>query len=129
MADEGVESGGEGADFWRGHIRAWRRSEISRAAYCREHGLAAPRHCRAASVAAEGQGCAGYGGTKEASVVKRKVACVWPARRSAGFGPGDRGDGPGARLRRPALQHDCGQGVSVVGAAPGMKTPSAAWPS
>jgi len=43
MADEGVESGGEGADFWRAHIRAWRRSEVSRAAYCREHGLAARR--------------------------------------------------------------------------------------
>lgn len=31
----------DAATFWRHHVAAWRRSELTQSAYCREHGLCA----------------------------------------------------------------------------------------
>jgi len=29
----------QGAEFWRGHLEAWRHSELTQLAYCASHGL------------------------------------------------------------------------------------------
>ena len=48
-----------GAEFWRGHVAAWRQSDLTQRAYCAQHGLGERAfyrwHCREKAAIAAGK--------------------------------------------------------------------------
>jgi len=43
MRSEPTQSSVDRSEFWSGHINKWKKSGLSKAEYCRRHGLA--KHC------------------------------------------------------------------------------------